>query len=135
MRRLCLMKTEASMQLARYDALTGLPNRLFFNELLNKALSFAKRREQALAVLIVDLVGNVKDQNWEEGNKVLKEMAVRFSASLRSEDVLAKLDGDQFIVLLNDIDKPKFASTVAEKILKACSRPIEIRGGSLSLTA
>ena len=121
------MSTESPLQIARYDSLTGLPNRIFFNEVLNKSLSFAKRRNKILAVLIVDLV-NFKKINESygrtAGDTVLKEMAVRFSASLRSEDVLAKLDGDQYIILLNDIDKPKFASTVAEKLLKSCSRPV-----------
>ena len=49
------MSHEAFMQIARYDGLTGLPNRVFFNEVLNKALSYAKRRNKILAILIVDL--------------------------------------------------------------------------------
>lgn len=132
------MNTDTSLQITRYDSLTGLPNRVFFNEVLNKALSFAKRRNKNLAVLIVDLVAFKKineDYGRVAGDTVLKEMAVRFSASLRSEDVLAKLDGDQFILLLTDIDKPKFASAVAEKLLKACLRPIQVATHHLSVTA
>ncbi len=132
------MNSEMTMQFARYDSLTGLPNRIFFNEILNKALNFAKRRNKMLAVLIIDLVAFKKlNENYgrEVGDAVLKEMGVRFSAVLRGEDLLAKLDGDQFIILLNDIDKPKFASSVAEKILKVCSRPLAIGTQSATLTA
>lgn len=132
------MSHEALMQIARYDGLTGLPNRVFFNEVLNKALSYAKRRQKILAILIVDL-GSFKKINATYGNLVgdgvLKEMGKRFSEALRSEDVLAKLAGDQFIILLNDIDKPKFASAVAEKLLKTCSYPVKVDSHHISVSA
>lgn len=132
------MRNETSMQIARFDTLTGLPNRIFFNEILNKSLSYAKRRNKILAILIIDLVGfkKLNEQHGRTiGDCVLKEMAVRFAAVLRSEDLLAKLDNDQFIVLLNDIDKPKFASAVAEKLLQACARLTQVKELALNLTA
>lgn len=132
------MSSETVKQIARYDSLTGLPNRIFFNEVLNKALSYVKRRNKALAVLLIDLVGFKKineTYGQEVSDAILKEMGLRFSTVLRAEDLLAKLDGDQFIVLLNDIDKPKFASTVAEKILKTCSAPYVLGPQRLAITA
>jgi len=132
------MSQEPFMQFSRYDGLTGLPNRLFFNEVLNKALSYAKRHDKTLSVLIVDLVG-FKKINQEfghaAGDVVLKELGKRFEKALRAEDVLAKLDGDEYVVLLSDIDKAKFASTVAEKLLRACSQAIEVDGHPMSVTA
>jgi diguanylate cyclase (GGDEF)-like protein len=131
------MSQEAFMQIARYDGLTGLPNRIFFNEVLNKALSYAKRRKKILAVLIIDL-RSFKKINAAYGNlvgdSVLKEMGKRFAEALRAEDVLAKLAGDQFVVLLNDIDKPKFASTVAEKILKTCESPVKVESHQIPIS-
>lgn len=111
------------------DALTDLPNRYFFSEILSKAISHAKRHKKILAVLLIDiddfndttkLLGHSKSQ------LVLKEIAKRFSTTLRSEDILAKLEGDEFIVLLNDIGKAKFAGTVSEKILQSLAEPIKM---------
>lgn len=129
---------ECLTQLARYDALTTLPNRIFFNEILNKALSHAKRRDKILAILFINLdtfatLNNNLGHNV--GDFVLKELANRFVHALRSEDIVAKLEGDEFIILLNDINKPKFASTVAEKILKACELPIKFENHEIHLTA
>jgi diguanylate cyclase (GGDEF)-like protein len=128
---------EGLTQLAHYDNLTGLPNRIFFNEILNKSISHAKRHKRILAILIINLdsfstinttLGHIV------GDQVLKEMAARFSNALRGEDILARLDGDEFIILLNDIGKPKFASTVASKLLNACALPLT-SNSQLSLTA
>lgn len=131
-------RTEMLSQLAHYDNLTSLPNRIFFNEILNKAISHAKRRKKICAILFINL-DSFKTINSKLGNTagdyILKEMSNRFTNTLRAEDILARLDGDEFIVLLNDINKPKFASTVAEKLLQTCAIPIQIGPEELSLKA
>ncbi|HSW70344.1 MAG TPA: bifunctional diguanylate cyclase/phosphodiesterase [Gammaproteobacteria bacterium] len=110
------------------DTLTKLPNRAFFNEVLNKALVHAKRHNKICAVLIIDIdafknANNTLGENF--GNEVLNKIAQRLTQTLRTDDFVAHLEGDSFIVLLNDINKSKFASVVAEKILKNCSNPIK----------
>jgi len=116
-------------RLAHFDSLTGLPNRVFFNEVLNKALVHAARHRRMLALLFVDLDNfkHVNDQyGHAAGDIVLKEAARYFSQSLRAGDTVARLGGDEFIVLINDIAHPKFASPIAEKLLQTCLKPIRI---------
>ncbi|MBX3708866.1 MAG: bifunctional diguanylate cyclase/phosphodiesterase [Gammaproteobacteria bacterium] len=125
-------------QFEHHDNVTSLPNGIFFNEILNKAISYAKRRNQFLAVLIINLdafkvVNETLGQ--ENSNLVLKEMGKRFTNILRKEDVLAKLEGDEFIVLLSDISKPKFASMVAEKLLNVCLQLLMVDTHEFKLTA
>lgn len=124
-----IIHKERLVRLAHYDSLTSLPNRVFFNELLNKAINHAKRHEQILAILIVDIdqFKSINDKHGKHvGNIVLKEFSQRFSGILRSGDVVARLGGDEFIVLLNDIENPNFAGPVAEKILLACKQAIKV---------
>lgn len=110
------------------NPLTHLPNRAVFNDALNKAMSHAKRHHKICAVLILDLDAFKKIHitlGDDLGNYILNEMSQRLTNTLRTEDLIAHLEGDQFIILLNDIDKPKFASVVAEKLLLACAEPIK----------
>jgi len=129
---------EHLVQLAHYDNLTALPNRVFFNEILNKALSHATRQCKELAVLFVDLdrFKNINDAlGHSTGDLVLREIANRFGTALRAGDILARLGGDEFIILLNDIQHPKFASQVAEKLLQACAKPVKIHAHEFFITA
>jgi diguanylate cyclase (GGDEF)-like protein len=125
-------------QLGRNDALTSLPNGIHFNEILNKAITYSQRRNQNLALLLVDLdLFKLVDETFgkEKSDLVLKEIGKRFTNILRKEDVLAKLEGDEFAVLLNDIGKPKFASMVAEKLLRICSQLLKLDTHEFTLTA
>lgn len=123
-------------KLAHYDELTSLPNRIFFNEILNKSISHAKRHHTISALLLIDIndfkIINVAYGN-EIGDLVLKEIANRLSNSLRSEDILARLEGDEFIILLNGIGQAKFASSVAEKIINICANPFKIEDKVLQI--
>jgi diguanylate cyclase (GGDEF)-like protein len=124
-----LISKEHMARLAHYDSITTLPNRIFFNEILNKTISHAHRHHKSLAVLFVDLdrFKNINDALGHSiGDLVLKEIAVRFSAVLRAGDILARLGGDEFIILLNDISHAKFASIVAKKLLKTCVEPVKV---------
>jgi len=105
----------------------ALPNRAIFNDALNKAISHAKRHNKICAVLIIniDAFKNIPDTlENNSGNQILNEMIKRLTGALRKEDLVAQLGSEEFIVLLNDIDKSKFASIVAEKILQTCTQPI-----------
>ncbi len=110
------------------DPLTALPTRTFFNEALNKSISHAKRHNQICAVLLIE-IDSVKNINKalgnDVGNYVLNEISNRLAKTLRTEDLVARLDGAEFIVLLSDMNKPKFASVVAEKILQSLTPPIK----------
>ncbi|MHB1948985.1 MAG: putative bifunctional diguanylate cyclase/phosphodiesterase [Gammaproteobacteria bacterium] len=124
--------------LAHNDGLTMLPNRLFFNEMLNKTLSNAERQGQLLAILLIDLdhFKNINDAlGIETGDLVLKQIALRFADTLRNSDLIARPHGDEFIILLTDIDHPKYASTVAEKLLQTCAEAIKINGRVFYITA
>ncbi len=131
-------KVEYLEMISRYDSFTDLPNRIYFNEMLNKSIHHAKRHNILMAILLVDI-----DQfktitsmlSEEKANNVLKEIGKRFEKALRLDDTLAKLDGDEFIILLSKIDKPQFASIVAEKLLRSLSQPIKYEDNEFNLTA
>lgn len=125
-------------KIARYDNLTSLPNRVFFNEILNKSIAHAKRHKKHLAIFIIDLDDFKrinKELGYEKSEIVLKEISKRFGNSLRVEDVLSKFDADSFGILINDLPKPKFASMVAEKLLTVCAHPLKIDDHEFKITA
>jgi diguanylate cyclase (GGDEF)-like protein len=133
-----IIHKENLIKLAHYDNLTALPNRLFFNEILSKAIHSAGRHKKLLAVIFVDLdrFKNINDAfGHTMGDGVLKEMGVRFSSILRAEDILARLGGDEFIILLNNLEEEKYAGLVAEKLLSSCTRPIAIQTHEFFISA
>ncbi len=132
-----IIHKEHLVRLAHYDSLTSLPNRIFFNEMLNKTITHANRRSKMLAILFIDLdrFKNINDAlGHPTGDLVLKEIANRFATVLRTGDILARLGGDEFIIVLNEIDHPKFASPVAEKLLKVCAEPVKISNHEFFIT-
>lgn len=122
--------------LTHYDKLTSLPDHLFFNETLNKAISHTKRRNKLLAVLLVEVTIPTSSRNTHhtDNDYIIQEASKRISSTLRTEDVLVKLEGNAFNLLLNDINKAKFASSVANKILQALATPINAGGQEIVLT-
>ena len=129
---------EHLVRLAHYDYLTSLPNRVFFNEILNKAIGNAKQLNKQFAVMIVDLdrFKSVNDAiGHPNGDLVLKELGLRFSAITRPGDILARLGGDEYIFLINDIPEAAFTSTVAESVLAACSEPIFLESHEFFISA
>ena len=125
-------------RLAYFDVLTGLPNRAKLYTLLRQALLEAKRNRTNGAVLFIDLdrFKQVNDSlGHAHGDILLKEVSMRLSAGLRSEDVIARIGGDEFVVALVDITKHEDASIVAQKILDNLSRPIMVEGQELQIAA
>ena len=110
---------------AQHDALTELPNRLLFDEVAERNLAFAQRRGQVLAVVAVDLDGfkTVNDtQGHAAGDAVLREVAQRILLTIRASDIVARIGGDEFIVLLTDVHDTGAMDT-AERIVAALSEP------------
>lgn len=124
--------------LATHDGLTGLPNRLMFNQLLSHAVQGAKRYRKRFAVLFIDLDGFkvVNDTlGHDAGDQLLKEIAVRFKHTLRAMDVVARLGGDEFVVMMEDIGDPKQAVVLAQRILEATGEPVRLVSGECRVTA
>ena len=133
------LAAEARIQhLATHDALTNLPNRFMFSQLLNFAIQNAQRDGQKFAVLFIDLdqFKMINDTlGHDAGDQLLQEIAARFSKGLRTSDVLARLGGDEFVVLLRRASKPQEVTTVARKLLSAAARPLVLQGQECGVTA
>jgi diguanylate cyclase (GGDEF)-like protein/PAS domain S-box-containing protein len=124
--------------LAHYDPLTKLPNRLLFNSRLSHAIRRAERERTLLAVMFVDL-DNFKKINDTRGHPVgdrlLQEVGQRLNSCLRKEDTVARLSGDEFIVILEDVADSRFLANVAQKILASVSLPCSLDGDKAVITA
>ncbi|RPJ82150.1 MAG: diguanylate cyclase [Acidobacteria bacterium] len=115
--------------LALHDILTDLPNRQLFMDRVNQALARSKRYRKQAAILYVDL-DNFKSINdtlgHQAGDAVLAETARRLKELVRETDTVARIGGDEFAVILMDVQKPGDAALVAEKIVRATSVPIAL---------
>jgi diguanylate cyclase (GGDEF)-like protein len=115
--------------LAMYDSLTGLPNRMLLDDRMEQAASHAERGRKSFALMFVDL-DRFKPVNDSFGHRVgdelLKNVAQRLSGSVRKSDTVARTGGDEFVVVLSEIEKPKDAAMVGRKILDELSRPFFI---------
>ncbi|MCD6485957.1 MAG: diguanylate cyclase [Syntrophobacterales bacterium] len=120
---------EKLSHMATHDPLTGLPNRLLFNDRLSLELAHAQRRSKKLAVMLLDL-DNFKDINdsWGHtvGDKVLKSVGKRLLGFLRRSDSIARMGGNEFLILLPEIERGEDADTIALKILDAFKDPFII---------
>jgi diguanylate cyclase (GGDEF)-like protein/PAS domain S-box-containing protein len=114
---------------AQYDALTGLPNRIVCQDRLSQALLHARRRACSTGVLFMDLDGFklVNDTlGHDTGDRLLQEAARRFSASIRAEDTVARVGGDEFVVILHELSEPGDAALVAQKIVASMREPFRL---------
>jgi diguanylate cyclase (GGDEF)-like protein/PAS domain S-box-containing protein len=124
--------------MATHDALTGLPNRLMFSQLLNQAIQSAKRNTKQLAVFFIDLdrFKIINDSlGHDAGDLLLQEIASRFKQSLRAVDVVGRLGGDEFVILIEDFQDFNQVKIVAHKILSASIKPMVIVGEECRVTA
>lgn len=119
--------------MAYHDKLTSLPNRALLLDRLSQAMSQAKRDGKFVALLFVDLDGfkAINDEfGHEEGDNVLTMAAQRFLACVRAVDTVARFGGDEFAIILGNLDDPKQAKGVAEKIVLAFSKGFTLQDGS-----
>ncbi len=115
--------------MAQHDSLTGLPNRALFADRLQQALSYCKRHQRVLAVMLLDLdkFKPVNDHYGHAiGDELLKQVAQRLLACVRSSDTVARIGGDEFVILLHQIDDLSQANIVSEKIAQVLNREFYI---------
>ncbi|NOY73315.1 MAG: EAL domain-containing protein [Gammaproteobacteria bacterium] len=123
---------------AYHDALTALPNRRLFQDRLEQALVQAERNACSLAVLFVDLdrFKVINDSlGHDMGDQLLQAAAKRLNDTVRQEDTVARIGGDEFTVLLPSIKKRPAVEKIADKIVSAFRRPFEIAGQTLHLSS
>jgi diguanylate cyclase (GGDEF)-like protein len=129
---------ERIRHLATHDGLTDLPNRTLFNQLLEFSIQTAKRHQQSCAVLFVDLdrFKLINDSlGHAAGDALLVEMARRLRDSVRACDVVARIGGDEFVVLLNEINGAHQVKRMADRILSCLSESIDLNGQECRVTA
>ena len=130
---------EAQQQLhhlAHHDPLTGLPNRLLFNDRLENAIELATRNEQRCLLLFLDLDGFkvINDTLGHAiGDDLLRTVGERLKNVLRSSDTIARLGGDEFVILAGST-KPDYAAQLAQKILEQLRLPIKLAEQTISIS-
>lgn len=115
---------------ASHDPLTGLPNRMLFHDRLHGAIQRANRHLTRFALAFVDIDGfkQVNDSHGHAaGDALLQEIAARLSAHLRGNDTVARLGGDEFALVLEEIDEPRVALQLCEKLCAALGEPYSLR--------
>ena len=132
-------RAEADLQrLARYDSLTGLPNRSFFLDTLDRTLQRAMHRQSRAALVFLDLDGfkGVNDRlGHSAGDAVLQTMSERLRAGTRSSDLVARIGGDEFTVLVQDLARADDAALVARGLLERLAEPLMLADEEISLSA
>ncbi len=128
---------ERLQYMATHDGLTGLPNSVLLNDRLDAALTRARRSHARVGVMFLDL-DHFKDVNDTLGHRVgdalLKELARRIRAALRQSDVLARISGDEFVVVLEDFPDESAPELVAHKILDEVRRPFQVDGHEIHVS-
>jgi diguanylate cyclase (GGDEF)-like protein/PAS domain S-box-containing protein len=124
-------------KLANHDHLTGLPNRLFLQAHLPEAIARGQETGQMLAVLFLDLdrFKHINDSRGHEvGDKLLQEIAKRVRAAVRPADIVVRMGGDEFVVVLHKVNAPDEVSIAATRINEVLSAPVMIDGRALVAT-
>lgn len=134
-----LRRTEARLREAAYrDPLTGLPNRLMFQEQLRLDMAHATQYDRKLALMFLDLdrFKAINDTlGHDAGDLLLKQVADALSGSIRGGDLVARLAGDEFTLILSDVEDADDVRVVAERIVAALSRPFDLNGVSVQAGA
>lgn len=124
--------------MARHDPLTGLANRVMLGDRIEQAIARAKRNDRGMAVLMVDLDGfkGVNDNyGHAAGDQLLLSIALRLGATVRETDTVARMGGDEFVVILEDLHSYDEIERVAEKLLLCVGKPVELAAGTVEVGA
>lgn len=128
---------ERMRHMAHYDLLTELPNRALVSERLQQAVIKARRDKTHMAAMFLDLdrFKPVNDKLGHDiGDTLLKQVARRLQACVRASDTVARIGGDEFVVMLPSIEHERDAAVVAEKILHALNQPFSVTGHEISIS-
>jgi diguanylate cyclase (GGDEF)-like protein/PAS domain S-box-containing protein len=131
-------QSEREHHLAYHDVLTGLANRAAFSETEQKAISQAKRTQRMLATLFVDLdeFKPVNDRlGHHTGDQLLAAVAERLRGAVRQTDTIARIGGDEFAILVTDLQDGNVAVALARKLIDALAQPFALRGQQVRITA
>lgn len=123
--------------LAHYDSLTGIPNRMLLGDRLEQACRDAERKGMLVALLFVDIdrFKQINDSfGHSAGDVVLRQVAERMKASARRADTVARLAGDEFVILMEELTDPADVDIVAGRLVRSMQQPIELLGHSLVAT-
>lgn len=121
-----------------YDVLTSLPNRTLFQDRLSQAIILSQKNKQKFALLFIDLdqFKKINDSlGHETGDKVIIYIAKRLQKVLQSEDTVARIGGDEFTVILNNIANIQYISAIAKRIMETIKEPIQIDDNILHVTS
>lgn len=123
--------------LAQYDTLTGLPNRYLFRDRLTRAMASARRKEKMLALMFLDL-DNFKEINdtlgHDSGDVLLQSVGKRLQECLRDTDTIARPGGDEFTIVLEEINHVDDATKIAQKVLAAFAQPFRFNDKEMYTT-
>jgi diguanylate cyclase (GGDEF)-like protein/PAS domain S-box-containing protein len=135
-RKLSRKNTARMAHLARHDALTDLPNRVAFAEHFAQAINLARRHHKQVGLLFIDL-DNFKQINdslgHKAGDRLLRKLSRKLTTCVRSTDLVCRHGGDEFVVMLSEINRPEDAASIARKISTAAARPTHIQGHAVGL--
>ncbi|MCW8889051.1 MAG: EAL domain-containing protein, partial [Sedimenticola sp.] len=124
--------------LGHHDALTDLPNRLLLNERMEQAIKHAERHDTQLALIFLDL-DNFKHINdslgHPVGDQLLQNVAHKLQQTVRQDDTVARIGGDEFVLLLEDIGKAENAGVAAQKLMEAFDEPFQLQAQTIRITA
>jgi diguanylate cyclase (GGDEF)-like protein/PAS domain S-box-containing protein len=126
------------LHLAEHDALTDLPSRLLLSDRLARAIALGRRYGRRLAVLFLDCdrFKNINDTlGHAVGDQVLRSVARRLTSCVRESDTVSRHGGDEFLIVLSEVDELDDAGAIAEKIVRSVSEPHFVSGHELPLTA
>jgi len=124
--------------LAHYDTLTNIPNRFLFDIRLEEVISKTKRKNTVFSLFFIDLDNfkNINDTYGHvAGDKILCFVSENIQSVIRKEDFFARIGGDEFVLIIEDIDDEKYISKLAKKILKVSSKSLECQGKNINVTA
>lgn len=125
-------------QQANFDPLTDLPNRRLMSDRLDQLIKLAGRSNKHVAVIYLDL-DNFKEVNdsrgHDFGDALLRQLADRLRSEVRESDTVARIGGDEFVILLGGLDRPESADAIVQQLLKTITRPVEIDAQVIYMTA